>query len=273
MPRELTGSKLTLYACRGAKSDHAAVNRRLLDSSKTASLRVIILLGPCNLARGSTGHEGKRHVRRKRSITTYSRTAAALTVGLTALLAACYPSPPLDIEDLDTVITVRTEGSDFSGFRTYAVPDTILSRPDTSTVSPELTALITGEIRKNMEKLGYEESTDPENDPPDVVVIAGAISRAQFGAWLGYPFIGGWQWYVGGPIIQPPVNFNYLYTLGTVTMDMVDYKNVDPENIEYSILWTAAVSGPLQQDKEKQTQRIVDGIERAFAQSPYLAPQ
>jgi hypothetical protein len=212
-------------------------------------------------------------VKKKQSETKYSWLPVVLTVFVVALLTACYPSPELSIEDYDTVITVRREGSDFNGFSTYAVPDTVISRPDSGSVSPELTALITGEIRKNMEKLGYVEATDPENDPPDVVVVAGAITQDRYGAWLGSPFMGGWGWYVGGPIAQPPVQIFYQYTLGTVTLDMVDYKNFDPDDIEYSVLWSGAVSGPLQQDVENQTQRIVDGIDRAFTQSPYLAPQ
>ena len=38
------------------------------------------------------------------------------------------------------------------------------------------------------------------------------------------------------------------------------------------IVWTASIAGPLQQDVESQADRITNGIDQAFAQSPYLKP-
>jgi hypothetical protein len=188
-------------------------------------------------------------------------------------LIACYPSSDRSPGDFDTVITMRTEGAQFSGFSTYAVPDTVISRPDSMTVSDQLTALIIGDINRNMQKLGYQLEPDPENNPPDVVVVAGAITRDQYGAWLGYPWFGWWGWYGGGAIGYPGAHWVYQYTVGTVTMDMLDFEEFDPDSDTIPILWSAAVNGPLQQNVQNQTQRITDGIDRAFAQSPYLKPQ
>lgn len=228
------------------------VNRRLLDSFKTSKLRVM---------------KSRPVKSRKPWLIIGAATALA------SALLACYPSPDLGIQDFDTVITVRTEGVDFGEFSTYAVPDTVISRPDSSRVSKELTDLIVGDIHRNMTQLGYQLEPDPANNPPDVVVIAGAITEDQYGAWLGYPFMGGWQWYVGGSIGYSPVNVVYQYSLGTVTMDMVDYRDVPPDSASYSAVWTAAISGPLQRNVDNRAQRITDGIDRAFEQSPYLIPR
>lgn len=205
--------------------------------------------------------------------TKYPLLPVVLMICAAAVLMTCYPSPDLGVGDYDTVITMRTEGAEFSGFSTYAVPDTVISRPDSGTVSDELTGLIVGDIKRNMEQLGYQEEADPKNNPPDVVVIAGAITRDQYGAWLGYPWFGWWGWYGGGAIGYPGSHWTYQYTVGTVTMDMVDFEKFDPDSDTIPILWSAAVSGPLQQDVQNQTQRVTDGINRAFEQSPYLKPQ
>jgi hypothetical protein len=208
---------------------------------------------------------------RKRAI--HPLPPVALAICAAAVLVTCYPSPDLGPGDYDTVITMRTEGAEFGGFRTYAVPDTVISRPDSGAVSDQLTDLIVGDIHRNMQKLGYDEETDPETSPPDVVVVAGAITRDQYGAWLGYPWFGWWGWYGGGAIGYPGSHWVYQYTQGTVTMDMFDFANFDPDSDANPVLWSAAVSGPLQQNVQNQTQRVTDGIDRAFEQSPYLKPQ
>lgn len=197
----------------------------------------------------------------------------AFAIATAAFLVACYPSPEVGAGDPDAVFTIVEEGADFTGFATYAVPDTILHRPFAGQTDEAIKDLILGDIHRNMEQLGYELEPDPDNNPPDVVVVAGVITRDVYGMFVTWPFFGGFGGYNGWIVGYPPVAPGYVYTQGTVTMDMVDYKNVDADRQIIPVLWSAAISGPLQPDARNQAQRITDGIDRAFAQSPYLKPE
>ena len=53
---------------------------------------------------------------------------------------------------------------------------------------------------------------------------------------------------------------------------MVDYGDIDFDGGVFPVLWAAAINGPLQRDDDNQRQRVHDGINRAFEQSPYLKP-
>jgi hypothetical protein len=192
------------------------------------------------------------------------------TIVAAAVLAACYPSPDLVIEELDTVITAVDEDVNFQQFKTYVLPDTIIYRPDEGQISEELKNLILGNIDRNMQAFGYQPEADPENVPPDLVVIAGVITRDEYGAFIGWPFFGGFGSYTGWGVGYPPISGGYMYTVGTVTIDMIDYKNIDSIREEINAVWTAAVNGVLQSDVKNQARRLTDGIDQSFAQSPYL---
>jgi hypothetical protein len=191
-----------------------------------------------------------------------------LLAGLAAM-AACNPSPDLSPEDFDTVVTVVSDTADFSGFSTYFLPDTVFQRPLDGTISRQFDDLIVSEINRNMQQLGYLYEPDPQGSPPDILVVASAITKAEYTAYLGWPYFGaGW----GGQIVYPGVSMRYLYTVGTVTIDIVDAAGFDPAANELSVLWTASISGPLEQNADNKGTRITDGIDQAFAQSPYLKP-
>jgi hypothetical protein len=196
------------------------------------------------------------------------RGLAALLAAIAAL-AACYPSPDLGVEDYDTVVTVVSEGADFSGFGTYFLPDTVFQKPKDGGISREFDDLIIGDIDRNMQQLGYTYEPDPWSNPPDLLVVASVITQDEYSAYLGWPYFGaGW----GGQVVYPTVGMRYLYTVGTVTIDMADAEGFDPDVPDLSVLWTASISGPLEQNRNNKGERITNGIDQAFAQSPYLKP-
>ena len=193
--------------------------------------------------------------------------AAALTGA--AAVAACYPSPDLGVEDFDTVVTVVADSADFSGLSTYFLPDTVLHRPDNGSVSRAFDDLIIGDINRNMTQLGYELKLEWWNDPPDLLLVASAITEEQFTAYLGWPLFG---FGLGGGFVYPSVGMRYLYTRGTITVDMAEGEDFDPDDGDFPIVWTASISGPLEQSHTNKGDRITNGIDQAFAQSPYLKP-
>lgn len=184
-----------------------------------------------------------------------------------AAVAACYPSPDLTVEDFDTVVTVVADSAVFGGYSTYFMPDTVFQRPADGGATRVFDDLIISDIRRNMAQLGYVHEADPESNPPDLLVAASAITRDQYTAYLGWPYFGqGW----GGQFVYPTVGVSYLYTLGTIIIDLADAEDFDPEDEDVAVLWTASISGPLQGKQANRGTRITNGIDQAFAQSPYL---
>jgi hypothetical protein len=186
-----------------------------------------------------------------------------------AALAACYPSPDLAIEDYDTVVTVVTEGAEFGSYSTYFMPDSVFQRGDEGSVSRDFDDLILGDIHRNMQQLGYVYEADPIGNGADVLVVASTITQENWGAYLGWPFFGAG---LGGGFAYPSGSARYLYTTGTVAIDMAEIAKLDPDEDVYPVEWTASISGPLQSSKENTPDRISNGIDQAFAQSPYLKP-
>ena len=194
--------------------------------------------------------------------------AAALAAA--AVVAACYPSPDLGIEDYDTVVTVVAEDADFSGFSTYFMPDTVLQRPADSRVSRAFDEQILGDINRNMMRLGYVYEPDPASNKPDLLVVASVITRDQYQAYLGWPYFGPG---LGGGFVYPAVGMRYVYTVGTISIDMARAEDFDLDTEDFPVVWTAAISGPLEESRSNTGERITNGIDRAFAQSPYLKPE
>ena len=196
--------------------------------------------------------------------------ALAALLATAAVFASCYPSPDLSIEDFDTVVTVVADSADFNGLNFYFLPDTVFQKPDDGNISRQFDGLIIEDINRNMQQLGYEYTNVPLDTTPDLLVLASVITQAEFAAFLGWPFFGaGW----GGQMVYPTANVRYVYTVGTVTIDIVDAKDLDPDVADFPVLWTASISGPLEESRDNKGERITNGIDQAFAQSPYLKPE
>ena len=204
----------------------------------------------------------------KPTINTRKRALAAL-VAATAAFAACYPSPDLGIEDYDTVVTVVADTADFRGLSTYFLPDTVFQTPDDGSITREFDGQILDDINRNMQQIGYSFEPDPSSNPPDLLVLASVITRAEYTAYLGWPYFGAG---IGGQIQYPTAGMRYAYTVGTVTIDIVDAKDFDPAVEVFPVWWTASVSGPLEGGRQNKGERVTNGIDQAFAQSPYLKP-
>jgi len=97
-----------------------------------------------------------------------------LTIGLLILLlAACYPSEDFFVEELDLVVTNYDVDEDYSRFRTFAVPDSVVRVGDNGEDDGPgpFDDLMLDLVRSNMRDLGYVEELDPENNSPDLVVL------------------------------------------------------------------------------------------------------
>jgi hypothetical protein len=218
-----------------------------------------------------------------------ARTGAGLgilLVGVAMILVSCYPGGPTDVAELDTVITVYSKDADFKANKTYAMPDFIpFLCPDDGTCDSTLLdrsndALVLQLVADNLKAYGYERITviDTINGPiPDVVVVCSVTSSNNWVAY-SYPIYPGWGWWGGwGYWGYPGYGWGYPggvavtnYQTGSLFIDMVDPVNPNAATGEIPVLWDAALNGLLSGSSSGKTQRITNGINQAFKQSPYL---
>jgi len=184
----------------------------------------------------------------------------ALAVGL----YSCYPGDEITAADTDIVATYFDKEADFSTKLTFAMPDEIIRLDDEGNPisDPGINdQLAINRIKSNLDQAGFTEITNPDSitNVPDVLVIAFAnqstwVSGGCYSSWYSwyYPYYG-WCY---------PVY--YTYDIGTVLIVMIDPSE------SRNALWVAALNGILEDTNAGIADRLTDGIDQAFTQSPYL---
>ena len=188
------------------------------------------------------------------------------------IFSGCYPQGPEYTEDLDVVYTTYDNEYDFQSKSTYAMPDKIvvdieIENGDTTYeymkdvyANPILNA-----IDANMSSLGWSKVDISAN--PDVLVTPAGMSTTHFFytywyCWWYGGYYGGWGgWY------YPPYYTVSGYTTGSFFIVIAD-PNIDSPINRSPTSWIAALNGLL--TGNGNVTRIVDGVDQAFKQSPYL---
>jgi len=200
----------------------------------------------------------------------FSKTILAVAAGV--FLFGCYPTGPEFVEDLDVVYSSFDEEYDFQSKGTYAMPNKIvidveIKNGDTTYVYMKdvFAAPILQAIETNMTTLGWTKVNIINK--PDILVTPAAISSTTYyysywyDWWYG-GFYGGWYgWY------YPPYYSVSSYTTGSLIMTMSD-PNIESAINATPTIWIGAINGLLTGNGD--VNRAVDGINKAFAQSPYL---
>ena len=109
----------------------------------------------------------------------------ALALSVIVLLQACYPGDSVSTLERDLVITKYDNTVDFGQFGTFAVDDSVHYLADsTDDIHDErpFEDFILNTVRNNMKALGYVEESDPENNIPDLALIASVTTST----WRGY---------------------------------------------------------------------------------------
>jgi hypothetical protein len=195
------------------------------------------------------------------TVTTRMALAAAV-VGA----AACYPDEITDVTEFDTVVTVPDTTTNFATALRYVLRDTIVHLPlEDNNYSHAGDDAVVARIRANMNAAGYQEVQDTTN--ADFLVATFLTTRQYvFIDWIGgcwYPYYGCWGWY------YPSYPYVYTYETGTVMVLIMDRRRRDQGLLQMPIAWFAAVNGVV--DVGGEVDRAVEGIDQAFAQSPYLS--
>jgi hypothetical protein len=194
------------------------------------------------------------------------------------VLMSCRPEPEaVELVDQMVVSTNYDNAANFPAYATYAIPtdtigfisetsaDTIIVASKSSFPKPVLQAINSDLKARGFTKVGRNENPDlgvnvvvvnDFNVFQDVVYPNYYGGGGYYGGYYGYN-----SWY-GYPYVQ-----TYAYNTGVLIIEIVDLKNMTPEN-KVKVVWTAYMGDVYSTlDLERQA---VDAIQQAFTQSPYL---
>jgi hypothetical protein len=181
------------------------------------------------------------------------------------VLAACgsYGAPD-EVVFGEAVYTQGAPGFDFKTLNppaTYFLDQSINVKKDNTTEVVPMPAPLANVINSNMAALGYTPAPLATAQVGlHVSVLQGTGEVYYPGYWCDYWAYYGcyYSWYYAGS-----------YKFGTVILEMAQSPGVANPGGPVTVLWTSAVYG-VATTSQFDTQRVIDGINRAFAQSPYL---
>ena len=193
---------------------------------------------------------------------------STLILGSMFLLQACFPFGPEEIEDFDIVGTFFDENVNFSNFKTYAMPDTIV-KVSSSGINSEVgqyDGLILSQIEANMSAAGYSRIQNPNQ--ADMLLTVAIASEGynignsyDYGDYYGdrYDYGSGGYYYTGS---------DYQVETGTVLMNLANHR--DGDTARESAMWLGLLNGITEQSFTNTSRRLIELINQAFVQSPYL---
>ncbi len=212
------------------------------------------------------------------------------------LLNSCYPEGPDEIDEYDIVETQYDKNYNFSQNMYYLMPDSITIVGESEGISneteQEIDAAILSEIEEQMELSGYtrlsqSDTADADKMEQAVVLLVSRSTVDQYSYYYDYYYYGYryWDWFYGIDFYYPGYYWRYHYpwgypvtyshTVGTVIINMVDPNDpysIDNANgeVDYQVRWMAVFNGLAEGTLPNYLERIEEGIEQAFDQSPYL---
>lgn len=214
----------------------------------------------------------------------------SLALGL-MLMYSCYPEGPEYVEDLDVVYTNYDPEFNFTEQTTFAMPDSIIlineqnfngfeEQEAPEVVDPLYADVILEQIRENMADAGWTEIEIEED--PDVVLLL-SVTRTtnlyynydwRYWDWWYPGSYAGWGWYY--PNYFPgyyrgynPGGYISGYRSGSLLMQMAQPSNTGVNN-NVPVVWMTVINGLLEGSSTNISNRLVQTIDQAFAQSTYL---
>lgn len=180
---------------------------------------------------------------------------------LSTALCGCWVETYSDPEAYDEIVTVYDPDYDFTGNKTYAMPERIFDLSqwveDSEPADFDHEDTILNEIADQMAKLGYDRVADPRSDEADVVLAVGAVTQEEWAY--------GYYWY----------DYYYYYPtvyveweVGTVLITMLNPKEVETDINRVPVVWAGGLRGFA--DYYRTDSEIRGAIAQAFKQSPYL---
>jgi hypothetical protein len=191
------------------------------------------------------------------------------------LLNGCYSDHGLATDEYDVVATYYKENLDYTSFKTYTMPDTIVHIVDEGEEDELGRAndqLILSLVAENMQALGYRRITNPQVEKPDLGIVIAATSATNLQVYYNYSW-GGYWGYPGYGYYYPPYWWGPTveeYRTGTVFINMADPDEFDQDQKLLATVWLGVINGLLEDTKSNIRDRLTRDINQAYTQSPYL---
>lgn len=195
-------------------------------------------------------------------------------------LVSCEKDPDMSKLDNDyLVFTSYDKAADFSSFKDYYLPDSVLVIGNTEKpeywkgeqAQPILDAYV-----ENMTARGYNRVDEKEDAQLGLQVsyIASTYYFTNYHTnpywWWGYPgywdsfYWGDWgYWYY-------PYSVTYSYSTGSLLTDLVDLTAPQGKEQKLPVIWNTFISGLLSGSSKVDMALTVRGINQSFTQSPYV---
>lgn len=181
----------------------------------------------------------------------------ALAVGL----YSCYPGDEITAADTDIVATYFDKEADFSTKVTCAVRDSVIrldedGNPIFDETGPYDDNVIQ-KIKTKLEDAGFDLVVNPADADVFVFVVTNKSTWVSGGCYSSW-----YSWYY--PYYGYCYPVYYTYDVGSLLIAMIDPSE------QKNALWVAALNGILEDTNAGILDRVYDGIDQAFTQSPYL---
>jgi uncharacterized protein DUF4136 len=200
---------------------------------------------------------------------------------LTAAFVAssCQSDTLLSTQGLGAVVTVFESGPALSNARTFVLPDTVVQIPQfDGNMTPAAAHALTAATRAHFIALGWTELPDARTSQPDVIVLMASSTRVETAlVSAGWSASWGYLPYLSPTAdpssvwIAPGGAIPYTYQVGTLVIAMLDVRAPPDSARRDRLLWVAGLDGVV--NDPSVLSRALDGIDQAFAQSPYLRVQ
>lgn len=212
-----------------------------------------------------------------------------VSIGAFLSLASCDKNPNFDKMDDDYIVrTDYDKQFDFGSKVTYFLSDTVYVIDGSSKFKMDKWEYNTNKnaeaildvINYQMKAVGYEPTKDTAK--ADMTFFVTYFNDVQayynnYNNWWDYwSAWGGWYWgyYPAYPSYYAPV---YTYQLGSIEIDIIDQK-ATPKMVKQGyntkpIVWSTYATGLNSGSNAYDRTLVVNAINQAFAQSPYLTPK
>ncbi|HQR19078.1 MAG TPA: DUF4136 domain-containing protein [Gemmatimonadales bacterium] len=200
--------------------------------------------------------------------------AFGLAAAIGAGLSACYPERASEGTDYASITTVYDSLFAFDSAATFYVPDSVVHLGTPDNVSHVYDSLIVARIAANMISRGYTRAVDPAL--ADLTLNPAVLVNENYDyAGADWCLVWGWAypWICTGWIPDYPGDvIGYTYSTGTLFIPMANLADgVPPAVSRPPVVWLAGINGVVSGSSSSALAAgIADGINQAFAQSPYI---
>ncbi|MBS1518867.1 MAG: DUF4136 domain-containing protein [Bacteroidetes bacterium] len=177
------------------------------------------------------------------------------------VISSCYYDYGLNTDNYDVVGSFYNPDYNFNNVTKYYFIDSVIHR-DGGTVTTQYDNLIKTTTINNLNALGWTRVTDSAG--AGVVSVGAVVTTTNYTVSTGS---GCWYDYWGYTWCYPYYGNTYEYTTGTIAVVLADLNLRDGNNLP--VQWVGVANGLLGQGGNVN-QRITNGINKAFEQSPYL---